>query len=82
MGQREQLDNAKNTVQEEILTQQTQLNELLERINKAIYKHRVKSCTDKGVTMEFFETSNGSLEEKSVRAEVIKDCIQVILYIL
>lgn len=80
LKQREHLDSAKQQVEEELLSQQTQLNELAERVHKITSKHRVKTSAAKGIDMAVFE--HGSLEEKSAKAEVVKDCIQNVLYTL
>ena len=74
-SQKDQLENAKYQVGEEILSQDVQLAELTERIGKIVIKHRTKVAEKLGVSMGLFE--NGTLEEKSCRAEVLKDVSQV-----
>jgi hypothetical protein len=78
--QKEHLVHAKGQVEEELLTQQVQLTELDDRISKVTAKHRTKSSEQKGVDISVFDT--GTLEEKAVKAEVYKDCVQNVLYTL
>jgi chromosome segregation ATPase len=74
MKQKEHLTNAKKQVEDELYVQQVQLDELAERIEKTIEKHH-RRFQDNGGDLNKFP--NGTLEEKAVRAEVIKDVVQV-----
>ena len=79
--QREHLQSAKAQVEEELLTQQVQLDELQEKIGKLVNKHR-------GVMLEIQDLGGEgenrllSIEEKAVKAEVLKDVVQNVLYTL
>lgn len=75
-AQQEHLQNAKAQVEDEILTQQAQLDELTQRSEKAVQTHRTKLAESMGVAPDAL--SGGTLEEKAVRAEVMKDVVQVI----
>ncbi len=77
--QQDHLQNAKTQVEEEIFTQQAQLDELGEKILKTSQRHR-KKVLDQGVDQMAIQ--NGTLEEKSARAEVQRDVIQVIFFLL
>jgi chromosome segregation ATPase len=72
--QRVHLENAEQQVQEELMTQEAQLNELHDRMVRVIEKHRAKFAENGG---DLSKQSNGTLEEKTVRAEVIRDVVQV-----
>lgn len=74
--QRDHLSNAKLQVEEEILTQQAQLDELNERIDKIVSKHRTKVADAGNINISVIN-QNGTLEEKAVKAEVLKDVVQV-----
>lgn len=74
-AQKEQLDHAKYQVSEEIMSQDVQISELTERIDKVVAKHRTKAAEKLGVSVGLFQ--NGTLEEKSCKAEVLKDVCQV-----
>jgi len=78
--QREHLMSAKQQVEEEILTQQAQLSELTDRMDKLVVRHRTKVSEHLGVNIEALE--HGTLEEKSSKAEVLKDCVQNVLWTL
>jgi len=78
-NQQTHLTIAKTQVQEEIDTQIIQNYELFERIQKISLKHRNK-VLESGIDQ--FSIRNGTLEEKSVKAEVLKDVIQNVLYTL
>lgn len=73
--QKEHLFGAKAQVEEEILTQQSQLNDLDDKISKMAIRHRAKVSDLRGVDPSAF--AGGTLEEKSARAEVLKDTVQV-----
>lgn len=74
--QKEHLETAKREIEDEILLQQAQLSELADRIGKIASKHRMKAMDTTGASdMSAFQ--NGTLEEKAVRAEVLKDVVQV-----
>lgn len=75
MKQREHLENAKRQVEEELGTQQAQLQELDERLGKVRDRHHQRFA-DRGGDLAKF--SNGTLEEKTVRGEVMRDVVQVI----
>ena len=78
--QRESLENARHQVEEEILTQQTQFEELGERSERLVLKTRSKVSESTGASIDTF--SNGTLEEKAAKAEVLKDVVQNVLYTL
>ena len=80
LKQKESLENARHQVEEEILTQQTQFEELGERSEKLVLKTRSKVSETTGASIDSF--SNGTLEEKAAKAEVIKDVVQNVLYTL
>jgi coiled-coil domain-containing protein 39 len=73
--QKENYEGAKKQVEEEILTQQSQLEELNAKISTMVMKHRTNLSTKQGVDIHSFD--NGTLEEKSALADVMKDCVQV-----
>jgi chromosome segregation ATPase len=70
--QKAHLENAKRQVEEEIMMQQNQMEEMGIKILKSSMKHRSKVADSTGI-----DVSNGTLEEKAVRAEVLKDVVQV-----
>ena len=74
--QKEHLETARREVEDEILLQQAQLTELQERIAKLATKHRTKAMDSTGAT-DMSAFANGTLEEKAVRSEVLKDVVQV-----
>lgn len=78
--QKEQLDIAKSQVSEEIFSQDAQMVDLDDRINKTVIKTRQQAAAKLGVNVNMFE--KGTLEEKSARAEVVKDVCQVSLFSL
>lgn len=70
-------------MEEEILTQQTQLQELKDRMDRIAEKHRAQVAEARsksgGGSSSLPQSTNGpTLEEKMVKAEVLKDVIQVI----
>ena len=68
-------------VVEEIFSQDAQLSELSDRVTKLVAKHRQKVSEKLGVSIGMFQAT-GTLEEKSVKAEVLKDVCQNVLYTL
>lgn len=74
LKQQEHLQHAKNQVEEELVSRQSQLDELAERMLKQVTKHRQKAL-EKGVEPSTMQ--NGTIEEKAVKAEVYKTVIQV-----
>lgn len=81
--QKEHLESAKAAVDEEILTQQVQLDELSEKIRRLVLQHRGNGAELSSLTEEKDssapENKNAalSIEEKAVKAEVYRDVIQV-----
>ena len=80
-AQKAHLEAAKSQVEEELLTQDVQLSELGERCDKLVEKHRIKVCEKQQVDLSTFD-NGGTLEEKSAKAEVLKDVVQNVLYTL
>eukprot|EP01034_Spumella_vulgaris_P025163 gene25163-31589_t len=78
--QQEHLSNAKTQVEEEILTQQTQMGELHDRVDKIAAKHRTRVLEN--TNTDPVSIQNGTLEEKTVKSEVLKDVVQNVLYTL
>lgn len=78
--QHDHLQNAKAQIEEELLNQQAQLSEFVDRIDKLVDKHRQKSAETLLVDISSF--ANGTIEEKAVKAEVLKDVTQNVLYTL
>lgn len=79
MRQRDRLSGAKQQVEEELQGQQTLTEELDERINKIKERHH-KKVLDSGIEID--KIKNGTLEEKTVKSEVLKDVVQNVLYTL
>ena len=75
MYKRQHLVSAKAQVEEEILQQQAQLEDLADRMETMIRKHRVKTAAKSDADVSAYEM--GTLEERNVRAEVLKDVVQV-----
>ena len=71
------LETAKGQVEEEIMTQEAQLEQLSQRKQRAVDVHRAKVVGTLGVDAEVLEQQGGTLEEKAVLAEVLKDVVQV-----
>mmetsp|Transcript_20949 Transcript_20949/g.30202 ORF Transcript_20949/g.30202 Transcript_20949/m.30202 type:complete len:930 (+) Transcript_20949:83-2872(+) len=82
MQQKSHLEGAKQQVHEEILTQEAQLDELAQRKDRATDVHRAKVTGMLGVDTEMIAQQGGSLEEKAVMSEVLKDVVQNVLYTL
>lgn len=80
--QQSHLETAKGQVEEEIMTQEGQLDELFQRRERAIDVHRAKVVGALGVDAEVLAQQGGTLEEKAVMAEVLKDVVQNVLYTL
>lgn len=80
LKQREDLEKAKEELDEELLTQQAQLDELAERMEKTISKHRTKVAEQ--MQVDVISLTNGTIEEKKARTEVLKDVVQNVLYTL
>lgn len=79
MKQKDHLESAKQQVEDELLTQQGQLQELADRMRKVQARHHQR-FVDRGGDLSKFP--NGTLEEKSVRADVLRDVVQNVLYTL
>ena len=76
--QKEHLESAKSQVEEEILAMQEQLDDLGEKMSTVVRKQRTRAAARANIDdIGTFEHS-GTLEEKSVRAEVLRDVVQVI----
>ena len=75
--QRDSLNGAKHQVEEELLAQQAQSDDLDQRIERIKEKH-YKRAHDRGIEAE--KIVHGTLEEKAVKAEVLKDVVQVPLH--
>jgi len=80
LKQREQLETGRNQVEEETMNQLKALEDLEDKIKKTVIKHRSKICETLGYEMSAL--MSGTLEEKAVRAEVLKDVVQNVLYTL
>lgn len=81
-AQKEHLQNAKSQVELELDSLDMQMQELNERCNRIVDKHRVKAGELLGCEPESFAAGGGTLEEKSVQADVLKDVVQNVLYTL
>jgi len=79
--QKTHLESAKSQVEEELLTQDVQLSELSDRCDTIVEKHREKTCEKQRIDPSSFD-NGGTLEEKTARAEVLKDVVQNVLYTL
>ncbi len=71
----EHLSSAKEQVDVELMTNQSQMDELAERMSKIVSKHHNKYLEEGGDADKI--AANGTLEEKLVRSEVIRDVVQV-----
>ena len=80
-GQKEHLENAKSQVEQELDSLDMQMQELTERCNRIVDKQRGKAAEVLGCDPDSF-ADGGTLEEKSVRADVLKDVAQNVLYTL
>jgi chromosome segregation ATPase len=74
--QKQNLENAKSQIQEELLTQQGQLDELQDKVEKVVDKHR-SSVSETQMDLGGEGDSMLSIEEKAVKAEVYRDVVQV-----
>ena len=77
--QKQHLETAKQQVEDELFTQDEQLNELTARCDRIVEKQRKKASEELQTEVSTFD-NGGTLEEKSVRAEVLKDVVQNVLY--
>ena len=82
LRQQEHLDSAKQQVEEEVLSQQAQIEALAQRTDRATAVHREKIRDEMGIELAIIEQQGGTLEEKAVRAEVFKDTVQNVLFTL
>jgi coiled-coil domain-containing protein 39 len=82
LRQQEHLQAAKQQVEEEVMTQQAQIDGLVQRTERATNVHREKVCAELGVELSLVQQQGGTLEEKAVRAEVFKDTVQNVLFTL
>lgn len=71
----EHLSSAKDQVEQELGIQQSQLDELSDRMNKIVNKHQTKYVEQGGDPDKL--SNGGTLEEKLVRSEVVRDVVQV-----
>jgi len=78
--QMEHLQSAKAQVEEELLAQQVQLDDMTVRLTGVVKRQREKVSSRTGGDSKALK--NGTLEEKTVRAEVLKDVVQNVLYTL
>ena len=78
--QREHLTGAQSQVTDEILSQQAQMDELMEKIDRLTINHRAKVAESMGLDASAFE--GGTLEEKAAQTEVLKDVVQNVLFTL
>lgn len=74
MRQQSHLESAKAQVADEIRAQQGVLGDLATRMVKSIERHHLR-FTEYGGELDKFP--NGTLEEKTVKAEVLRDVVQV-----
>lgn len=72
------LTAAKDQIEEELLTQDVQLADIRSKIKKALIVHRQKAAAGLGVPPEQLNPGS-TTEEKLVRAEVLRDVVQVAL---
>lgn len=70
---------AKDQLEDELLTQEAQLDELLDKIKRASATHRQKASQLLGVNVSQLQPGS-TTEEKLVRAEVLRDVVQNVLY--
>jgi chromosome segregation ATPase len=80
--QKDHLDGARSQVEEELLTQQTQLADLTQRAAKMIESHRIRASTALGLSLDNLAKRGGTIEEKAAYAEIYKDVIQNVLFTL
>jgi chromosome segregation ATPase len=74
--QRGGLVAAKDQLEDELLTQEANLDELLDKIKRASATHRQKASQLLGVSASQLQPGS-TTEEKLVRAEVLRDVVQV-----
>lgn len=77
LRQREHLEGAKDQVNEELLGQQEQLADLANKLEVAVRRQRDKAATSEGGSV-----TTMTIEEKSAKAEVLRDVTQNVLYTL
>lgn len=80
--QKDHLESTREQVQEEILSQEAQLHELQQRSAKMTESHQIKMSKVINLTLAELAQRGGTVEEKQVQAEILKDVVQNVLFTL